>query len=156
MKNYDLQDVIPWISKYIIEYIKGYISYDKDDNYTMKFGEEIKENKKFCTFDIYKSNDRVSHVNLGIPISYNLVLYNYLFNDFIELSKQKDITLSNHHIKEDDDGKITFSTNVSITNGSKIEIIISENNLGFKTIINDYERRHKENENKLGGINIHK
>ena len=150
MKNYDLQDVIPGISKYIIEYIKGYISYDKDDNYTMKFGEEIEEYEKFCTFDIYKSNDRVSHVNLGIPISYNLLLYNYLFNDFIELSKQKDITLSNHNIKEDD-GKITFSTDVSITNGYKIEIIISENNLGFKTIINDYERSYKENENKLGG-----
>ena len=149
MKNYDLQDVIPWISKYIIEYIKGYISYDKDDNYTMKFGEEIENNKKFCTFDIYKSNDRVSHVNLGIPISYNLLLYNYLFNDFIEFLEQEYSFIYN--IKEYNDGKIIFSADVSITNGSKIKIIISENNLGFKTIINDYERSYKENENKLGG-----
>ena len=145
MKKIEAKALAPEKSKLVIEYITQILSDSEKVNSTMDFWYAKIDGQNMCTLDIYvPERNFEKHLNLGITIDHELVLYEQLLNDFLDIFLENEtMGVTRYYSIKSMQNDFSGVDAVNL-NGSRIKINFNATNPDFMNIVSDYTRRYNE------------
>lgn len=145
MKKIEAKALAPEKSKLVIEYITQILSDSEKMNSTMDFWYAKIDGQNMCTLDIYvPERNFEKHLNLGITIDHELVLYEQLLNDFLDTFLENEtMGVTRYYSIKSMQNDFSGVDAVNL-NGSRIKINFNTTNPDFMDIVSDYTRRYNE------------
>jgi len=142
MKKIEAQTLAKEKSKLIIEYIIQMLSDTEIINGSFNFSSAKIDNQKMCTLDIYvPQKDFEKHLNLGITLDHDLVLYEQLLNDLLDIFLEHEtMGVTRWYSIRSSQNSFT-GINAVNTIGSKIKIDLNSSGPDFNNLITNYNKR---------------
>jgi len=142
MKKVEAQALAPEKSKLIIEYITKILSDTEKVNAMINFSSAKIDNQKMCTLDIYvPQRNYEKHLNLGITIDHELVLYERLLSDLLAtFLEHETMGVSRYYSIKSMQENFT-GINAVNSMGSKIKINLNSSGADFQELMKSYNKR---------------
>ena len=143
MKKIEAKELAKEKSKIVIEYIMQILSDNEKVNSMMYFWQAKIDEEKMCTLDIYvpeKNFER--HLNLGITVDHDLVLYERLLNDFLDVFLEHETMGVTRYYFIKSMNNYFSGINVVNLSGSKIKVNFNTTSPDFMNLINEYNKRY--------------
>ena len=144
MKKNEVLQLAPIRVKLIIEYIKSILEDTKKVSGKIEFNNAKINNEKMCTMDIYVPESNFEkHINLGITTDHCDILYEILFDEFInEFLNHPFLGVTRYReIRYTMGPSFSGVTAVNSHTLSKIEINFLTSSKNFDTIVSNYNQR---------------
>lgn len=143
MKKIEAQELAPWKSQLIIEYIEQILSDDECVNGKFNFSCAKIDNEMMLTLDMYVPKTNFErHLKLGITSDHSLVLYEQLLNDLLDkFLEHETMGVSRFYSIKSVMGKSFSGINAINSIGSNIAINLNGSGLDFNEIVSRYNHR---------------
>ncbi len=157
MKRIEAQELALERSKLVIEYITQILSDSDKVIGNMRFEHAKIDGKNMCTLDIYvPTKNFEKHLNLGITVDHELVLFEQILNDFLDTFLDNEtIGITNFYsirsMLESFDGVDAVNLNES-----RIKIDFNNSNKNFMELVKKYQIRYDDFVNKQHKIESRK
>lgn len=157
MKKIEAQELALERSKLVIEYITQILSDSDKVIGNMMFEHAKIDGKNMCTLDIYvPTKNFEKHLNLGITVDHELVLFEQILNDFLDTFLDNEtIGITNFYsirsMLESFDGVDAVNLNES-----RIKIDFNNSNKDFMELVKKYQIRYDDFVNKQHKIESRK